>query len=64
MSLRIYQGRFIGHRHVNVRHWIGGRGYVEVPMIEVWNPAHPEHRTVVTPEVFYTLTAPVTRLAA
>ena len=61
---RQYQGHTVAYRNIEVRYWIGGRGYVYTPMIELWNPAHPEHRIVLTPDIFDALTMPAARLAA
>ena len=61
---RQYQGHPVAYRQIEVRHWIGGRGYVEIPMVEVWNPASAQHRIVITPEHFHALTTPAARIAA
>ena len=64
MSKRTYQGHAIGHRHIEVRHWIGGTGHVYTPMVELWNPANPQRRIVLAPEHFHALTSPAIRIAA
>ena len=62
--LRHYNGHSIAYRQIEVRHWIGGHGYVETMMVEVWNPVHLQHRAVITPDAFDALTTPAARLAA
>ena len=64
MSTRTYAGHVIGHRQLDVRHWIGGHGYVYTPMVELWNPAHPERRIVLTQHEFIAITSPATAQAA
>ena len=64
MSARTYQGHTIGYRQLEVRHWIGGRGYVYISMVELWNPANPQHRIVLTQDTFHALTSPAIARAA
>ena len=63
-SKRIYQDHEVNYREIEVRHHVGGRGYVETTVIEVWNPARPDHRAVLAPEEFYAITDPITTKAA
>ena len=63
-SKRIYQDHEVHYRELTVLHWLGGEGYVETTVIEVWNPARPDHRAVLAPEEFYAITDPITTTAA
>ncbi len=61
---RTYEGRNIGYRAICQRYWIGGRGYVYTSIVELWNPANPARRIVLTQGEFYAITSPAISLAA
>ena len=63
-SPRFYHGQPIGYTPIQVRHWVGGKGYIYVEMYRVWNPANPKKTEVFTSQEFDHLFAPRVRMVA
>ena len=64
MTTRTYNARPISHEEILVPFYVGGTGYVNTPMVKVWNPANPDRWIVLTPEDFDAITAPAIAQAA
>lgn len=66
-ALCTLNGRPVAYERVMNRYWIGGRGYVFISEVLVWNPTNPSKTVLLSPGEFDALTAPArtpARLAA